>query len=480
MDLTPIIKAVLTSFDDRPGGTLPDLKPGDQLTGRVLRIENDGRVLVDLGGERALAQIGFAVKPGQTLSLQVVSNGPVIHLRADSAGGNQNIKGIQNDSPTLAEPPGDISNLQPGSRFWGSVSQVQDDGRILVDLGASRAWARIDLPVRTGQTLMLEVVKTGPPLQLRADPSTVGSKSARPLPQTDFSQVMSPQDQEQLNRISERLTGRFDMVANKPAIPDDVQNALAQIRSAFESIPAERSLAQLMPWLKSVVEDRGMLFEKRLADAAVENAAPPKNEPSPKTEPPPARLIIARDIKSQLMLLKSYLVQSGEPHPLAEQLDAKEISFLHRSVDRMLAHVEQQQERAVVRWANGESQQVFVHTLPWQDHNQPVQLKVYHPRKERPGGSDRNSRIALLLDMDRLGAVRVDLAMAGEQLQINFFVENAIIQQQVASQVNNVRDSLSGKFKQIQVAVMVSKERIAQFEHEDLSGAVTGRIDLSV
>ena len=83
MDLSAIIKAVSAPLESqRAGDLLKDLQPGDRLTGRVVNIESDGRVIVDLGRSRILAQIAFAVKPGQLLDLSVVETGPVIHFRA--------------------------------------------------------------------------------------------------------------------------------------------------------------------------------------------------------------------------------------------------------------------------------------------------------------------------------------------------------------------------------------------------------------
>ncbi len=89
MDISAIIKAVLTPHEDRPGTQLLEMKPGDQISGRVLKIANDGRVLMDLGGRRAFAQIGFPVKIGQRLQLQVVTTGSVLHLKAETGRGSK-------------------------------------------------------------------------------------------------------------------------------------------------------------------------------------------------------------------------------------------------------------------------------------------------------------------------------------------------------------------------------------------------------
>ena len=59
MDLAGIIKAIVAHRTGQGDTTLTGLVPGDRLTGKVVRIENDGGVLMDLKGVRVSAQVGF-------------------------------------------------------------------------------------------------------------------------------------------------------------------------------------------------------------------------------------------------------------------------------------------------------------------------------------------------------------------------------------------------------------------------------------
>lgn len=392
MDISAIIKAVLAPHEEYTGNSLVELKPGDQLAGKVLKVESDGRVLIDLGGRRAMAQIGFAVKSGQTLKLQVVDTGSILHLRAY------------------------------------------------------------------------------PPLN--------DTKAALYPPMADFAKVLNTEDQGRFVQITERLMSasqRFEMTG---ALPKAIQNALVQIKTVFETIPMERSTEQISQWLKTAVEDRGVLFEKQMADMETDKSQPQGQGDERNLKVPPERVLITRNVKSQLIQLKHYLSQSGEQEPAFEKVDSKELSFVRRSVDRMLGHIEQQQDRAVARWGEGENQQVIVHALPLQDHNKPVQLKLFYPRRENQREGAQQHRIAILLNLDPLGDVRVDLSMMDKNLQIGFFVGGVDIQQFITQHVKQVETSLSGHFEKIMINVSVSKEKINQFEKEDLSAAV-GRINIS-
>ena len=394
MDITAIIKAVLAPHDERSGSSLIELKPGDQLTGRVLKIASDGRVLLELGGKRAIAQIGFPVKIGQHLQLQVVTSGPVLHLRAVST---QNVP-----------------------------------------------------------------------------------KRDHKLPNTDFSRAMSLKDQERFVNIVGRMMGGGQGVASSKAMPTSIQDAFANIKTVFETIPMERTTEQISNWVKKAVDHRGVLFEKQLADVAseiskIKGVGSDKNPPDKSVG-----VIITRDIKSQLIQLKHYFLQMGGQDPSADKLDSNEVRFLRQCVDQLLGHIEQQQERAVASWRDGETQHAFVHTLELQDQKRPVQLKVYYPKKDGRDAEHQQHRMALLLDMDALGVVRVDLAMMASQLVIGFFVESKGVQELVEQHIHKVETSLDGQFDIIQINVAVSQEKIAQFNKADLGRTDNGRINLKI
>jgi hypothetical protein len=404
MDISAIIKAVLAPQEGTTGNFLAELKPGDQLAGKVLNVEHDGRVLIDLGGRRALARIGFAVRTGQNLKLQVVDTGSILHLRAHP---------LQNDTKNALSPA-----------------------------------------------------------------------------RTDFSQVLNAKDQVQFVQIAERLMADSQLFGRTGPLPKVIQNALTQIKTIFATIPMERSMEQISQWLKTAVEDRGVLFEKQMADIETDKSQSQTQTQTQGIDPiqvdeenlkiSPERILITRNVKSQLIRLKHYLSQSGEQEPVFEKIDSKALSFMRRSVDRILEHIEQQQDRAIARWGEGENQQVIVHALPLPDHNKPIQLKLFYPRRENQSEDARQHRIAILLNLDPLGDVRVDLSMTDKNLQIGFFVGDAHVQQFLTRHVKRVETSLSGHFENIMINVSISKEKIDQFEKEDLSGANAGRISINV
>ena len=394
MDISAIIKAVLTPHEDRPGTQLLEMKPGDQISGRVLKIANDGRVLMDLGSRRAFAQIGFPVKIGQRLQLQVVTTGSVLHLKAE-----------------------------------------------------------------TGR----------------------GSKGIHPMPANpDFSGAINHEDQKRLVEILGRLAKGGHGVTTGDGTTANIRTTLQQLTTIFETIPMADSTQRISRWLKKAVENRGILFEKQLADS-LEEISGRRGRSTEKTQTVlPARILITQNVKPQLLQVQHYLAHMGESDPVANQLNTRDIRFLQRSVDQLIGHIEQQQGRAVASWKEGDLQQVFIHSLDLPDHKKPVQLKVIYPRKGERKVENQQFRMAMLLDMDAIGLVRVDLAMTSRQLSIGFFVGNTGVQQLVQDHIQEVENALAGQFDVVQVNVSVSPKNIKQFHEDDSSRVATGRIDLTV
>ena len=394
MDITSIIKAVLTPGEGRSGQQTTDLHPGDRLIGRVLRVENDGKALMDLGGNRALARIGFPVHAGQTLQLQVVENGSLLHLQVE---------------PASAEGKKDI-----------------------------------------------------------------------PLPNVDFQKALPSSDRERLVGLARRLIVVPATTPSKSDLPDGVKFALTRIITLFEPVPLESPIQKLSQWIKGIVDDSGTLFEKKLSDAATASNLFPDQGSEKEPSVNHIRTVITRDVKSQLVSLRQFLPSSSEQKLLPEKLDAESVAFLRKSIDRLLGHIESQQDRAVARWADGESQQVFVHTLQLPDQKRPVQLKMYYPKKEASSCGNGRHRIALLLDMDRLGSVRVDLAMQERMLKITIYVEHLRTLDLMQDEVKSVTASLSGIFEHVSADIIISREKIVAFEKEDANKTGGGGIDLSV
>ena len=197
-----------------------------------------------------------------------------------------------------------------------------------------------------------------------------------------------------------------------------------------------------------------------------------------KTPASQAPEILVRDLKAQLLVLKDFF-NTGPTGREELSLTGKDAEFLRTAVDRLLIHIEEQQGKVTQQTGESEPFQVVTHWLTLEEQYRQVRLKLYHP-KTRSVRDDQNQRIVLLLDMDRIGMVRVDLAMVADHLRIDFYVGNDDLRQEIEEQEQSISDALDGLFEQILVYAHVSPEKIADFEREDQRAGGTGVIDVRV
>jgi len=80
INISNLIKAMCSSEFQRSSLEKDTLKVGDNLLGRVLKIKNGGKALIDFGGFRALARTQFPVREGDVIDVKVLEKGVPIKL----------------------------------------------------------------------------------------------------------------------------------------------------------------------------------------------------------------------------------------------------------------------------------------------------------------------------------------------------------------------------------------------------------------
>lgn len=384
----------------------------------------------------------------------------------------------------------DLRQLKVGQELIGKVIRLESDGRLLIDLGGFRALAQSGVPVQPGQVLKLQVVKTGVPLVLQTIEPKVSVPGER-LPGLAFNEVLSPPEQQRLTTLLDHLAQpRRAPGAPSSQVPPDLQKVFTGIRAIFDPLPLQRGVDQVMQWLKSTVEDGGLFLEKKLADAIILNMATreagpsdggakvqPTADPTKEVPGPLLRTIVHGDVKGQLLVLRDVLSAAPKSLPWAEALPEKEVAFLRETIQRLLTHVEHQQDRVVQRTGEGDAFQVVTHWLPVESRSAPIRFKLYYPRK-KAAGQGQHQKVALLLDMDRLGRMRVDLTMVERLLRIDFYVDDETAKDAIEGQCDAVAEPLGGVFEQVQVSVHRSPQKIDQFEKEDMNPVTVGRVDI--
>ena len=549
MDISAILKAVIAPGQDGAPDRLEGLRPGDQLTAKVLQTESDGRLMIDLGRFRALAQTDIQAQPGQTLKLTVEQIGRPMRLRLEPAAPETSTRPLPEiglneifDGPELRKA---LDAIRRMVRAFGEKtvtlqtrheSGQGQSGTRLQNEGGPRPSGQVSAqPISEGGArppgqVPAQAVSEGgvkPPGQVVAQPISEGEAKppgqmvAQPRNENGAPSpgriVVQPQDEggtrqaakgaqsgvgsESISRNSGEtgaqarivpsgrhaaevsttstpghamgMTASADQTAGSVGYQAPIQQALVQLGVFLAKPSADASVQQWVDALRVHLSESGHLFEAKLA-AMVETSSSVQEKSGGEA----VRRIMINDLKPNLLILREALAGNNAQVLAENGAGPKEIEVLKHTVDRMLAHVEHQQERAVQRSGDQDHYQVFAHLLPVKEHPQPVRLKVYYPKKQAGADGRLQHRIALLLDMDRLGPVRADVAMADRMLRIRFFVRDQEVQALFGQHLGEVETALSESFEQVDIAALVSEEKIARFEQEDRTHDPVGRVDL--
>lgn len=64
------------------------LKPGDKLDGKVIQVKINGKLLIDFGKFRAVAETRFLMKEGDEIKVVVIRKHPKLELRIETSQGS--------------------------------------------------------------------------------------------------------------------------------------------------------------------------------------------------------------------------------------------------------------------------------------------------------------------------------------------------------------------------------------------------------
>ena len=81
MTVTSLIKAVIFPDSGTPAPSTATLKPGDLLAGRILEITDSGKVVIDFGNLRVLADTELVFQPGEKIRVRVEEAGEQIKMK---------------------------------------------------------------------------------------------------------------------------------------------------------------------------------------------------------------------------------------------------------------------------------------------------------------------------------------------------------------------------------------------------------------
>jgi len=510
------------------------LRAGDQLTAAVLEVENGRDALLSLGKFKAYARMPMPVVSGQNVQIRVEGGEQGLRLMMvpQQGHGQQSRSGspleIRMFEPVSERPflSTQAGVLKAGETLEGRITGFEKDGLKLVDFGRFKAFTKIDFPVRQGQVVPLQVVRSGQELALALAPQTRSTDAGEPgrafLPQAASNQAvvsgqaapkqtalpgqgvapsMPPSDptvqtsgppvttpptppaseevavlRDQIRQLLEQPSHPSSRI-NAAELSDPMKKALTNLQQILSPASPEGNVHTLAARVRAFVENSGIYFEKRLAETVqtLEGRSGPL-PPTELAEQPAIRNLMVTDLKPNLLVLKQFL--DAQPQD-AQAADRHLLETLKSVVQRAVSHIDQQQTGATEKPVDPDVLQAFSHLLFLTDNPRNAQLKVYYAKKGKDG-EHKKPRVSLLLDMDPMGAVRTDLWMVARDLNVTFFVPDADIQAIVQSEQHRIGEALQPVFNTVAVNVVVNEKKIEAFDGEELVLPGQRQLDVNV
>jgi hypothetical protein len=500
--------------------TAAELRPGDQIKASVVDVIARHDALLTFGTFKAYARLPRPVVTGQQVRIHVADAGSHLRLLMMPTGtGTTPIAADGRSEIRLFEP---VSNrqslaahahaLMPGDTLKGRITGFQRDGLHLVDFGQFKAFTKIDLPVRQGQIVPLIVLKSDDGLALTVAPHGNRTSSVLPVVPTDRQikagavaaghaathpspPAQSTHTRPSLEGTRPPLPTSADMIllgkrirllldgANPagrgvpPSLPAPLAQALANLQQILNPATAVGDVGQLAARIKDFVDHSGLYFEKRLE--MVLKAVQDRQQTLPageRSEQTSIRDIIRSDLKPNLLkirhLLDVHLLDVKAAHrPILETLKPM--------VQGSLFNIEHQQALAAEKPPDTEMFQVFSHLLMLSENPRNAHLKVYYAKHGRDD-AHKTPRVSLLLEMDRMGAVRTDLWMVDKNLKITFFVQQAKVKTAIDAECRHIHEMIGKLFNTVGISVVVNQKKIDAFDGEDLSVPNQRQVDLNI
>ena len=498
------------------------LRAGDLLTASVQDVEKNNDALLSIGQFKAYARLPLPVVTGQDIWIRVEAAGEALRMvMVPNSGQQGNIPAGERLPIHLFEPISDrpflsdhSQSLVPGESLQGRITGFEKEGLMLVDFGKFKAFAKIDIPVRQGQVLPLTVIKndSGIAFAVASKAPPIASTNLHPAAAVDVTPrgqdgvtrqapAASPAHQAQPELISGRpaqssvVPTASEMAALRAQIQrmldgaiqplkgfstdlsTPMKGALINLQQALSPASSTGDMATLVARVRDFVENSGIYFEKRLAQAIRDlQARSPSMTPAELARQPVIRDIMLNDLKPNLLILKQFL--DAQP-PNSPGGDRHMLETLKSVVQRAVSHIAQQQFMATEKPADPDLFQAFSHLLFPTDSHRNARLKVYYAKKGRDDAY-KNPRVSLLLDMDRMGPVRTDLWMVGKDLNVTFFVKDSEVKVAIESEHQRIGEMLKDIFNTVAVSVVVNQKKIAEFEGEDLTLPKRRQVDLNI
>jgi hypothetical protein len=230
--------------------------------------------------------------------------------------------------------------------------------------------------------------------------------------------------------------------------------------------------------LSAIVTDSGLYFENKLAQLMATFFRPETADSDMRKIPLEVlNPVIKKDLKPHLLLVSKFFKSSDTVLPLPDI--QPHWNRVQTGVSALLDHIGQQHRQMSQQRSDTHAAFAFHHLFFLNAFDQKACLRIYTPRRTSTPAQN-SKRISLLLELNRVGSVRVDLALIEDGLQIVFFVATKDLKRHFEQQLHHLATGLGGLFPSLRCHVHVSRKKISEFAQVAIEPIAENTIDLRI
>lgn len=548
MDIFSLIGWRTEALEKASESRVPSLAVGDRLKGRVARLLSQNLAVVDLLGGRfkAVAELKTPLDPGQRLNVKVTATTPQLILQvvteeqppgqtAASAGTRPAPATLQILTPqqtrhlivelkTLAavlkgasmsgKPAGSGSKIgpsapdalfNPGNRpppgapeavkVSVALERLADHLTSLDPKGDPKATAaQLQAHVRDGGQLFLqklvEIVQgKGFEHAVTSEETRVAEQVRTPGRGMVAEQVKPPGQAvvSEQGRGAEVAGNRMPQILNDKLLDPKVEKAPIPI-TGLKPPPAVDGKTPPLAG-DTLTHGLGEKLTRGLGDRAAAGESGPRPTGTPSAEiasavaKTPLSHLLLVDLKPHLQRLLIQLPTLMETLDPSQTLSAEGSRHLWSTVAALFEEMESSQTR-LTEHRPEDPPVVMRHSMWVEGRDTPLRLNVYLPRKGGKKDPGATPMVSLLLDLERFGAVRVDVRDQQQRLRVQFLMNSQAACDDLAEAVAPLEGMLKALYPQVALTVNVAPEKVAAFEQESAPAATTatnrGKLDIRI
>ncbi|MCF8131145.1 MAG: hypothetical protein K9N10_21755 [Deltaproteobacteria bacterium] len=491
MSIITSLKTIFETGIERAPEPLKEIRQGDILRGRVLKVKEKGVALFDFNGKKVWANVTFPVKEKQVISASVLETGHQLRLKLldEKQIPSKRIgKGFLHftfpDDKSLQTLSREIANAFVTERSAAKFKSIPPD----IQTSLKRIFVHFRL-----MDFEKGVLHLGERLRALVEESGIFFEKRL----FDKIRAFQPADGQvpagKLHKAADILLKQTFMEGGRPRLKlheepeirnlfkNDLKPNLLGIKGYMD----EKSLAgqkdYLPPHLKPLIERllAGILFQQT-NKSEVTPKGPTANPWSPYTDPRKTGGIELVQSKASLHMKQLETFYRSQP-ATSSLFDSGDLEEIRKSLSLLKLEVEEGRSagNSAKTAPKFDAAQIITFSLPLPEESGRGKLKVFYP-KNRKNDEDEGFKMSLLLQLRNIGDVRSDFFLINKNLGITFFLNDRKIEKIIRNDMDVVKKSLEPLFSRVAIDVVVSEKEVQEFEIEQLLVDDVRLIDLKV